>query len=498
MQQTDQPIGCLRLSINNSHWQTDARKLSIFFVQIYRMKYFCYSNKQDNSNFKSQKMIQMKRWAVIALCAVTTNMGSDLKAQEAPAVWNLASCIDYAMQQNIQIRQNRLSATSSRIDVKTAKADLFPSLSFSTSQNLVNRPWTENTGQREYGYNGNYGLNASWTLYNGGRNLKTIEQQKLNSRIAELGVEESEDNIEIAITQLYIQILYAEESVQINESTLKVSEAQVTRAKELLAVGYIAQSDYAQLEAQYSNDKYLLVNSQAASQNYKLQLKQLLELNGEEEMELLLPQVEEDRILVLLPAKADVYKNALYVRPEIEAGKLNMEAAELAVSIAKAAYMPTLSLSAGIGTGHANGSDFTFNEQVKNSWNNSLGVTLSVPIYNNRQTKSTVQKAKIQHENSRLSMQNEEKALYSTIESLWLDATTAQKKYIAAKEKLNSTQTSYELVSEQFNLGMKNTVEILTEKSNLLSAQQELVQAKYLALLSIQLLRFYQGEKIRI
>lgn len=443
-------------------------------------------------------MIQIKRWVAIALCTGVFGATSNLQAQEKPAVWNLASCIDYAMQQNISIRQNRISAISSRIDVKTARAELFPSLSFSTSHNVVNHPWTDLTGQRDYSYNGNYGLNASWTLYNGGRNTKNVEQQRLSNRIAELNVEESEDNIEIAITQLYIQILYASEAVMINENTLQVSEAQVERAKELLAVGYIAQSDYAQLVSQNSNDKYALVNAQAALLNYKLQLKQLLELDGEEEMQLLLPSLGNEDVLTVLPDKADVYHTALYVRPEIEAGKLNMEVSDLAVRIAKAGYMPTLSLSAGIGTGHANGSDFTFNEQIKNSWGNSLGVTLSVPIYNNRQTKSSIQKAKLQYESSRLSMQNEEKALYSTIESLWLDATTAQQKFVAAQEKVHSTQTSYDLVSEQFNLGMKNTVEMLNEKNNLISAQQELIQAKYMAILNIQLLRFYQGEDIRI
>lgn len=443
-------------------------------------------------------MIKIKKWGNIALCITMSNIGNSLKAQEKPIIWDLSTCVEYAMQHNLSLQQSRLTATSSQVDVRTAKAELFPSLSFSTSQNLVNRPWTENTNQREYTYNGNYGLNASWTIYDGGKNTKTIEQQKLNNRMDELYVKESEENIEITLTQLYIQILYADEAVRINQSTLDVSKAQVERGKELLEVGYIAQSDYAQLESQYSNDKYSLVNAKAVLQNYKLQLKQVLELNGEEEMDLSLPQVNEESVLVLLPNKLDIYKEALSIRPEIKASKLSIKASDLAISIAKSSYMPTLNLNAGIGTNHANGSDFTFNEQIKNGWNNSVGVTLSIPIYNNRQTKSAIQKAKIQYESSKLSMQNEEKVLYNTIESLWLDATTAQHKYVAAKEKLHSTQISYELVNEQFSLGMKNTVEMLTEKSNLLSAQQELIQAKYIALLNIQLLRFYQGISIHI
>ena len=183
-----------------------------------------------------------------------------LKETKIPAQWDLQSCIDYAKEQNITIRKNRITAASTQIDVKTAKAALFPSLSFSTSQQVVNRPYQE-TSSRVSGseiissnsktsYNGNYGLNASWTLYNGNKRLKTIQQEKLNNQVAELDVATSENNIQESIAQVYIQILYAAESVKVNESTLQVSIAQRDRGQELLNAGSIAKSDFAQLEAQ--------------------------------------------------------------------------------------------------------------------------------------------------------------------------------------------------------------------------------------------------------
>ena len=193
------------------------------------------------------------------------------------------------------------------------------------------------------------------------------------------------------------------------------------------------------------------MTAQATLQDYKLQLKQLLELDGESEMNLYIPTLGTENVLAPLPTKTDVYRSALVLRPEIEAGKLNIQTSDLDIKIARAGYLPTLSLSAGIRTSHANGNDFTFSEQVKQNWNNSLGFTVSVPIFSNRQTKSAVEKAKI-----------------------------------------------HELIQEQFNLGMKNTVELLTEKSNLLNAQQETLQAKYMAILNMQLLKFYQGEKIEL
>mgnify|MGYP002081224560 CR=1 FL=1 len=347
-------------------------------------------------------------------------------------------------------------------------------------------------------YNGNYGLNASWTIYNGSKRLKTLKQERLNNQVAELDIATSENTIKESIAQIYIQILYAAESVRVNENTLQVSIAQRDRGQELLNAGSIAKSDFAQLEAQVSTDRYQLVTAQATLQDYKLQLKQLLELDGENEMNVYLPNLSDENVLAPLPAKKDVYVSALAIRPEIEASKLNVEASELGIDIAKSSYFPTISLSAGIGTNHTSGSDFTFGEQVKNGWSNSIGLSVSVPIFNNRQTKSAVQKARLQRETNMLSLLDEQKALYKTIESLWLDANSAQQRYAAANEKLRSTQISYDLISEQFNLGMKNTVELLTEKNNLLQAQQEQLQAKYMAILNTQLLKFYQGDKLTL
>lgn len=459
---------------------------------------------------------------VISLCAASTCVGNAMpqtqetaigtqqqdSTQTLPAQWNLQACIDYALQQNITIRKNRLNAKSAEVDVKTARAALFPSLTASVSQRIVNRPNSQTntiidgdnitSSQSKTSYNGSYGIDANWTLYNGSKRLNTLKQQRMNNRIAELGVAESENTIEESITQIYVQILYAAEAVKVNEATLDVSRAECERARALLAAGSIARSDLAQLEAQVSTDKYQLVTAQATLQDYKLQLKQLLELDGEKEMTLYIPTLGDENVLSPLPSKTDVYRSALTLRPEIEAGRLNVKASELDIDIARSGYIPTISLSAGIGSTNTNGNDFTFGEQIKQNWNNFLGVTVSVPIFNNRQTKSAVQKAKIQKQNSELDLLDNQKNLYKTIEGLWLDANSAQQRYVAAIEKLRSTQTSYDLIQEQFNLGMKNTVELLTEKNNLLNAQQETLQAKYMAILNTQLLKFYQGEQITL
>lgn len=458
--------------------------------------------------FRSQNESIMKQVSLIILSCLLL-LPAGMKAEDdMPKQWKLRDCIDYALEHNITIRRNRINVESTQEDVKTAKADFLPSLSGNVSQRIVNRPNSASgtiisgdnitTSESKTSYNGSYGIDANWTVYNGSKRVNTVKQQQLNTRMAELTVDQSENSIEESITQLYVQILYSAEAVKVNESTLEVSRKEFERGQALFDAGSIASSDLAQLEAQVSNDNYQLVTSQTTLQNYKLQMKQLLELDGDFEMNLYLPQLDDSSVLIPLPTKDDVYQTALNLRPEIESGKLNIEASNMNIKIARAGYIPTLSLSAGIGTTNANGSDFSFSEQVKQNWNNSLGLTLSIPIFDKRQTKSAINKAKLQRQTSQLDLMDEQKTLYKTIESLWLSANSAQQQYVAATQKLKSTQASYALVSEQFNLGMKNTVELLTEKNNLLSAQQETLQAKYTAILNAGLLRFYQGEEINL
>lgn len=447
----------------------------------------------------------MKQRGLFFISALS--VGLTVAAQDNKT-WSLEDCINYALEKNIQLQQNKLSLQSTEVDVKSAKAELFPSLSFSTGHNLVNRPNQESsatvsgteiiTSNSSTTYNGSYSLNAQWTVWNGGQRLNNIKQQKKNMEIANLTVAETENMLQEEITKLFVQILYANESVEINKNTLEVSEATYKRAQELFKEGSLSKSDVAQLEAQASNDRYQLVTSESSLRNYKLQLKQLLELDGTEEMVLELPELNDQNVMAELPSRADVYNYAITSRPEIQSSKLSIDNAKLSIKSAKAGYLPTISLSASVSSMTNNASTQNWAQQMKYGWNNMIGINLSIPIFNNRQTKSAVQKAQINYSTSQLDLANKQKELYSTIETLWLDALNAQQQYAAADSKLKSSQTSFDMVNEQFNLGMKNTVELLTEKNNLLSAQQQRIQAKYMAILNRTLLNFYSGEDIEI
>ena len=436
---------------------------------------------------------------------------AQLQAQEStvlPSKWTLEQCVDYAMQHNIQLRQRQLSREQNELDIKQSEASLWPSLSFSTNHNVSWRPFNESfvnlsngtmtQTSSEVNYNGSYGLNANWTVWNGGRNHKNVEKNKLTAELSDYSTQETANSIQEQIVQYYVQILYQTEAVRVNKEVLEASKLQRDRAKTMVDVGSLARVDLIQLEAQVSQDEYNIVNAQTQLDNYKLQLKQILELVGTEQFDIVIPQLADDNVLRPLPSKNEVYEAAINTRPEIQSSKLSIQSAEKDIDIARRGYYPSVSLTAGIGTSNTSGVNTAFPRQWKNNLNNSIGLTISVPILDNRQNKTNVEKAKLSKLNSELDLQDTQQTLYREIESYWLNAHNAQQQYVAAKTNVKSMQASYELVSEQFRLGLKNIVELTTGKNNLLQAEQQLLQSKYTALLNQAMLRFYAGEGIHL
>jgi outer membrane protein len=404
--------------------------------------------------------------------------------------------LQYALDNNIQVKKSKVNYLSGNEDTEEAKARLFPSLTASVTQGFVNYP--SNKVETNNSYSGNYTLNSNWTIYDGNQRNNTIKQRKLQDSMNELAVEQSEDDIRLSIIQVYMQVLYAMEAIRINENTVETSTAERDRAKELYAEGSISKVDLAQLESQLSTDKYQLVSAQTSLDNYKLQLKQLLELDINQDINIASPILTETDVLGALPSKQNIYETALSVMPQIKSSELSVSSAELEIKKAKGAYMPTLSMNAGIGTGHLSGTDYTFGSQIWNKFNESVGLTLSIPIFANRSNKTALNKAKYALTTSELEHLNEQKTLLKEVETIYLDAVSAQTKYVSSSENLAYVTESYDLTQQQFFLGMKNTVELLTEKNNYLTAQQTQLQSKYMAIMSKELLNVYQKKSTEL
>ena len=447
----------------------------------------------------------MKKKSTACLAALLMlAMSTECQAKQ----WSLKDCIDYALANNIQLQKAKIKEYSALEDVKQSQAALLPSLNLSTSQNVNYTPWpqqgratvadgyVQSSVDKVY-YNGSYSLSGNWTVWNGNKNRNNVKLNKVAAEQARLDSATTANNVLEQIAQLYVQILYSNEAIAVTKESLKTSQTNEQRGKAMVEVGKMSKADLAQLTAQRAQDEYAIVEAESNLRNYKRQLKELLQITSDEEFDVAVPSTTDDMALEAVPALNDVYAASLEQRPEIKNAKLGIESSDLGIKVAKAGRMPTVSLNAGVMTSTSSMSDNAWGTQMKNNFSLGGGVTVSIPLFDNRQTKTAVNKAKLQKQSYLLDLQDKQTTLYSTIENYWLQAVTNQNKFKAARVSTESAQASYELLSEQFKQGLKNTVELMTGKTNLLQAQQNELQSKYLAILNLNMLEFYQTGNIK-
>ncbi len=433
---------------------------------------------------------------------------ADIIAQDTK-VWSLQECLDYALENNISVKKSKVNEASAATDLSKAKAALLPSLSASMTQSVNYRPFQETAGNFVNGSitssssnkateSGSYGINARWNVWNGGINQNTIKARKSDLAVAKLQTQVEANTIQEQIMQYYVQILYSKEAVRVNKSIYSKDSLAHARGEEMLEHGKMSRSEVKQLEAAKNESRYNVVNSQTVVDQYLLELRQLLELQPGSSMDISTVSIDGNAALADIPAKLDVYGQALQNRPEILMGKESINASDLQLKIAKAGYMPTVSLSAGIGDNHMTGTQNNFGNQMKYNLTGSVGVTLSIPILDNRETKSAVEKAKYSRTSAELDLQDKQKQLYSSIERYWQNATSNRQRYIAAQSNVYSQEENYNSIAEQFKVGLKNVIELTSARTSLLQAEQEMLESKYTTVLNTQLLKFYSGGVLNI
>lgn len=439
----------------------------------------------------------------IRLVMASLLFSSWVMAQSGEEVWSLQKCIDYAQEHNLQIQIQQTSKDIADEEMEQTKAQQYPTLNFSTSHNVTFQ--NKATSYNEYmeqgsrtSYSGNYGLNSSVTLYNGGKIRNSIKQAQIQQEALQYDVEQSKADIVLQVAQAYLQVLYDNESLKLNRQAADLSKLQVERAQQMLEAGSVSNGDVAQLESQWASDMYQITLAENTLSYDKLQLKQLLELTSTDAFEVAFPTIAESDVVAAIPSVESVYQVALSAWPEMKSSQLNIQSAEVAVAMAKASALPTVSMSAGISTGTYSGTGIPFIDQLNNKMNESMGVSLSLPLINGKQAKVGVSTAKLQTLSAMQQDLNTCKQLLSTIESLHNDVVSYQSQYISATEQLRAAGVSYEIVNEQFNAGLKNTVELITEKNNYSDAQTQQLQAKYQAVLALQLLNVYQNQPISL
>lgn len=376
-----------------------------------------------------------------------------LATQAEARKWTLQECLDYALKHNVTLRQNVLTKASAHESVLQSQAELFPLVNVSTSQNLSYTPFPQTrratvtngyvtSSVDKLSYNGMYAINFNWTIWNGNQNRMKIRQNKLTEQQAAVDSAITANSIQEQITQIYIQILYTAEAIKVNEKSLEWSKENEERGKTMVEVGTFSKADLSQLTAQRANDEYNVVTQQGNLLNYTRQLKQLLEIT-DEDFEIAIPDSLNGDALAEIPGLQTVYERALTSRPEIKGKQLAVEVGELSIKQAKAQYLPTIGLSGGISSNVTTMNSNAYGTQLKNNLAGGVGVTINIPIWDQRQTRTAVNKARISLESNQLALQNQRTQLYSTIENYWIQASTNQAKYKSAVVNTESQQTSY-------------------------------------------------------
>lgn len=443
----------------------------------------------------------MKQFIIIAsILFAHFAFAQDVETNTASKIWSLEDCISYAIENNITIKDADLNTSISEVNYNKAKSAKLPNLFGSASQNFSSGtsidPITSDYVSDQI-HSTNLGINSSVTLFQGNQLSNQVKQNQLLIEQNSLLAQEAKNNIVISILESYLQTLYSKEGISIAENNLIASEKEVLRAKSRLDAGTIVLSDYTEAQSQAATNKYNVI---AAKNDYELNiinLKQLLELSPLED--LTIETVDENQDLINLELnKEAIYTNALSYLPEVEASKTNILVNEKELEIAKGGYLPTLALTGSLGSGYTSISDNTFTNQLDVNFNQRLGLSLNIPIFNRNQTKSAVQTAAFNIEKAEIQKQTIEKEVIKKVETAYQNALSSQEQLVAAEVSQDAAEQSYNLAQKKYELGDLSTTDLVISQNTFTNAQQNYLQSKYLNILYHQLLQFYQGNDIKL
>ena len=416
---------------------------------------------------------------------------SALQAQQ-DSVWTLEECIAHALEKNIQVRKGELSNERYRYYADQSKAQRFPSVNASLTQNYN---WSKASGGSGYnGMNGsNVSMNSSVTIFNGSRLTNQIRQAELDIQAGQYTLETIKESISLSIMNAYLQVLYAGEQVRNTERQIESTTGQVELAAERLAIRLISQADYAQVRSQLANEKLNLANARSQLAIARVNLEQLMELPVSDDFEIAFPDPEDLVNQNRKPDVTEVYITALGIKPQVKNAEINKELAALDEKIARAGYYPVLSASAGAGTSYSSMMTDPYFDQINNGITPSRGLSLSIPIYRRKQVSTSVAVAQLGYQDAGLSELNTRNELRKSIEQACLDVVSAQADYEASVENYQATSESAALSDEKFRQGIINSVDYLVSKTNLILAESNLLQSKYNMIFSYKVLDFYSG-----
>jgi len=438
---------------------------------------------------------------LISIIAIVGLLNS-INAQEAK-VWTLQECINYALENNISVKQTELDRNSATQDVKAAKWNFAPNLNASGSHNYVFGSSIAVDGSRASAdfQSNNFMLNSSVNLFNGFANIHTLKQSKIGVEAQEAALAKMKNDISLNVVNGYLQVLFAKEQVKVAELQVEISEGQVARIEELVKAGSLPEGDLFNVRSNLATDQQNLIIAQNTQTMAALRLAQLLQL-PEASIEVKDVNVGITDQSILSKDVTEIYSKANESFPEIKLAELNIESAEQSVKISKSSFYPTLSLNMGMSTAyqHRQGTTdfFTFSDQLDQNLGKSVGLSLNVPIFNRYQFRTNVNKSKINYLKTEYSLESERLRLRETIQTAYTDANASLKTYEASTISVEAQTKAFNYADERYKNGAINSFDFNQAKNNLVNAQSQLIQNKYDFVFKLKVLEFYSGVPIAI
>lgn len=444
----------------------------------------------------------MKHLLQLALILTLVFSGT-VRAQKT---WDLRECINYALENNIQIQQQSINTDYNGNELQQAKNNRLPSLTggLSNSFNFGRSLQYDNT-YANYNSNQTAGsLSANVTLWNGFILKNSIDKADFDLKASLADLDKAKDDIMLYIAAAYLEILFAEELVQVAEDQLGVTKLQIDRTGKLVDAGSLAKGSLLEIEAQLANEELTLVNQQNSLQLAYLNLYQLLELPATEQFKIEKPVLPVIKANGTLLNSMEVFRNAVTVRPEVKSAEYRLGSYKEQVAIAKGNLYPTLTFGVDYYNSYNNkyedfnGNQIPLGDQLKSNERYGAGVNLNIPIFNKGQARTQIKNAELQVLNQKYELQSTKNTLRKDIEQAYTNALAALKKYIASNKAVESMQEAFRYTEEKFNVGMVNSVEYNQSKNNLAKAKSDLAQAKYDYIFRTKILDFYNGEQIEL
>jgi outer membrane protein len=453
-------------------------------------------------------------------------------------VWNFGECINYAIENNISLKQKGLNNQITQLNLEKARADLLPNLNASAGQNFQfgrSLDTYTNTYTTNNSASSNYGLSSRATLFNGFQNINTIKKYQSEQKVDEFDFEKMKNEVTLNVLNAYLQVLLAKEQLESAKVAVQNSQAIVDRTEKLVKAGTKAINDLLQVKSQLATDRYTLTSRENTLAIANVSLMQLMELPVDSTFEIAVPEDETALFLTeQLAPSSEVFDSAMSLLPEIRSAEWKIKSAEYDYQIAKGAVLPQLTISGNLNTGYSNNRSlfditthnvtqtigylasnpselvlqdnsvtsmtsrkYPYTKQLNDNFSQSVSIGLSIPIFNNKQAKTSKSIAKVNMLNEQLALQSSKNVLRKEVEQNQADLNASWKNFMAAGEQKKAAEESYKNAESKYTLGMLNSIDLVTEKKNLTQATSNYLQAKYENLFQSKINDYYLGRGIK-